>query len=214
MKIAVIGAGNVGATLGLRWADNGHAVAFGAPDPAAEKYERLRGRANVTLQTPSAAATGADVIVLATPWDATQSAIESLGDLQGRIIIDCTNPIAYGPQGLYLTLGFSESGGERVAQWAKGAHVFKTLNQVGFNVMADPSQFPVAPMMYVAGDDAAGKRTALSLVGELGFDARDAGPLTTARLLEPLAMFWIQRAATGPDGRDFSFAHVSANTPS
>src|SRR6266404_3819823 len=68
------------------------------------------------------------IVVLATPWSAAQAAVKSLGSLAGKIVIDCTNPLGMGPDGLQLVLGFDTSAGEQVASWAPDAFVFKTLN--------------------------------------------------------------------------------------
>src|SRR5262245_55208961 len=113
-----------------------------------------------------------------------------------------------GPEGLQLVLGFNTSAGEQVASWAPGAFVFKTLNTTGAGNMAKARGFPVKPVMPVAGDDAARKATVMELVGKLGFEPGDAGPLKNARLLEPLAMFWIDQAMKRGRGREFAFALV------
>jgi predicted dinucleotide-binding enzyme len=130
------------------------------------------------------------------------------GGLTNRIVVDCTNPLGMGADGLQLILGFTGSGGEQVAAWAPGAFVFKTLNTTGANNMAMALEFATKPMMPVAGDDAQKKRVVMELVGKLGFLPIDAGPLKNARLLEPLAMFWIDQAMQLGRGRDFAFAVV------
>jgi predicted dinucleotide-binding enzyme len=203
MRLAIIGAGSVGAALGAAWSAKGHDVVYGVPDPQKPKYGALpRG---AVMRPPEAART-AGVIVLATPWPATEAAIRELGDLKGKIIIDCTNPLAMGPQGLHLALGHDVSGGEQVAAWAAPAAVFKTFNQTGAENMAAASGFDHRPVMFVAGDDAASKPDVMRLVGDLGFEGLDAGPLRAARLLEPLAMLWIELAYKHGQGRDFAFA--------
>jgi predicted dinucleotide-binding enzyme len=202
MRIAVIGAGNVGGSLGRGWSKRGHQVRYGVPNPADAKYRDL------PAATPAMAAADADAIVLATPWPATEAAVRGLGDLSGRLVIDCTNPLGMGADGFGLVVGHSISGGELVAQWAPGAAVFKTFNTTGFNNMADLSGYPVTPVMFVAGDDSARKPAVLDLVREIGFEAIDAGPLRIARLLEPFAMLWIDQALNRGAGRDFAFAVV------
>ena len=114
-----------------------------------------------------------------------------------------------GPDGLQLVLGFNTSAGEQVASWAPGAIVFKTLNTTGAGNMAKAAEYPVKPVMLVAGDDAGSKLRVMELVGKLGFEAVDAGPLKNARLLEPLAMLWIDQAMKRGRGRDFAFALVN-----
>jgi 8-hydroxy-5-deazaflavin:NADPH oxidoreductase len=204
MRIAIIGAGAVGQALARGWGKVGHTVKLGVPDPKAVKYQNLSPHP----MTPQAAVADAEAIVLATPWPKTEAAIVGLGNLAGRIVIDCTNPLVRSAQGMSLEIGHDTSGGERVAQWAKGASVFKTLNHTGADNMAAATRYAEKPVMFVAGDDAAKKPTVMRLVGDLGFRAIDAGPLTNARLLEPLAMLWIDQAMVRGHGRDFAFSTV------
>jgi 8-hydroxy-5-deazaflavin:NADPH oxidoreductase len=211
MKLAIIGAGNVGGTLGIAWAEKaGHEVFFGVRNPPSDKMQavirKLAGKAQAG--TPAQAAAFAEFIVLTTPWNAAEAAIRSMGDLSGKIILDATNPLAMGPDGLSLEIGHSISAGEKVQGWAKGASVFKTLNTTGFGNMADPVFHGVKSVMFVAGDDAANKRKAIGLVAALGFEVVDAGPLRNARLLEAHAMLWIDLAIKQGLGRDFAFAIV------
>lgn len=204
MRIAVVGAGQVGRAVGEGWRRAGHAVVYGVPMPGDPKHADLG--ADRVLDV-AAAAKDAEVVVLATPWGATRDAIVAAGDLTGRILVDCTNPLGYDPvDGLHLALGFSTSGAEQVAGWAPGAHVFKSLNQTGAEGMADPAAFAARPVMFVAGDEASGKAVVLGLVADLGFEAIDAGPLAAARLLEPYAMLWIDQALKRGAGRGFAFA--------
>jgi 8-hydroxy-5-deazaflavin:NADPH oxidoreductase len=62
---------------------------------------------------------------IATPWSAAKAAIRSLGSLAGKIVIDCTNPLGMGPDGLQLVLGFNTSAGVpgRVLSQAAGIRV-------------------------------------------------------------------------------------------
>jgi predicted dinucleotide-binding enzyme len=205
MKFAVIGAGNVGRAIGDAWTRIGHEVVYGVPDPRDPKYASVPSG---YVKRPDQAASKADIIALATPWNATEAACRSIGDLKGKMIIDCTNPATMGPDGLGLALGFSTSGGEMVQSWCPGAFVFKTLNQVGFEVLADTSKLFPTPAMFVAGDDASKKPTVLKAVHDLGFEAVDAGPLNVARLLEPYAMLWINLALKHGLPRNCAFSLV------
>ncbi|SMC16379.1 hypothetical protein SAMN02745857_00170 [Andreprevotia lacus DSM 23236] len=203
-RILILGAGKVGTALGLAWLRAGHDVRFGVPVPDSTKYPALpAGR----LQ-PASALRDAQLVVLAVPWAAASTALAALGDLNGVIVIDCTNPLGMGQNGLQLTLGFDTSGAEQLAQHAPGASLFKTLNQTGAENMADAGAYTATPVMFVAGDDSRHKPLVLQLVADLGFDAIDAGPLRAARLLEPLAMLWIDLATKLGHPRDFAFARV------
>ena len=121
-------------------------------------------------------------------------------------MIDCTNPLGMGPDGLQLVLGFDTSAGEQVASWAPDAFVFKTLNTTGAGNMARAAEYPMKPLMLVAGDEAGKKQVVMELVGMLGFEPVDAGPLKSARLLEPFGMVWIDQAMKRGRGRNFAFA--------
>jgi predicted dinucleotide-binding enzyme len=205
MRIAIIGAGSVGATLGRAWLKHGEDVTWGLRNPADPKYASLPKE---RVKMPAEAVKQAEAVVIATPWSATEAAIKSLGSLAGKIVIDCTNPLGMGPDGLQLVLGFNTSAGEQVASWTPGASVFKALNTTGAGNMAKAADYPVKPMMLVAGDDAGKKPQVMELIGKLGFEPVDAGPLKNARLLEPFAMTWIDQAMKRGRGRDFAFALV------
>lgn len=204
MRIGIIGAGSVGAALGAGWLGRGRDVLFGVRNPVDPEYAELGAD---RVHTVAEATSDAGIIVLATPWAAARDALSAAGDVTGKIIVDCTNPLAFSAaDGLHLAVGFTTSGAEQVQSWSPGASVFKTLNQTGAEGMRDAGRFAAPPVMFVAGDDEERKPEVLSLVAELGFDALDAGPLSGARLLEPLAMLWIDLALNRGLGRDFAFA--------
>lgn len=205
MKIAVIGAGRVGTALGSAWAKAGHEVFYGMRDPAKANLKMNNDGNNVAVKTVSDAAAYGEAIAFCTPWPAIEEAIKSCGNLTGKIVIDCTNPLS--SDFWNLAMGFDSSGAEYVASLAKGAKVYKTFNQTGWENMANPTDYPFKPVMFVCGDDAAGKETVLSLVSDIGFEALDAGGLEAARLLEPFGLLWIRRAKT-TEARDFAFAIV------
>lgn len=206
MDIAILGAGNVGGALGKLWAAKGHRVMFGVPDPLGAKTQSLVKSIGAQAQAGSVkeAAASAGMVVLATPWPAAQDAIGSAGDLAGKIVVDCTNPLAADLSG--LVIGTSNSAAEEVARWAKGAKVVKAFNTIGADNFGKPKFGAEAAGMFICGDDAAAKSQVGGLAAELGFDVVDAGPLTAARYLEPLAMLWIHLAfkqGWGPAGHAF-----------
>lgn len=192
MKVGIIGAGNVGGTLGRLWTARGHEVFFGVRDPFA-RPPVSRGKApTVRSGSVAQAAEFGDVVVLATPWGATRDAIQAAGSLSGKVVIDCTNPLAEDLAG--LAIGHSTSAAEEVARWAPGAQVVKCFNTLGAQNFPDPLFGDQRASMFLCGDDRRAKDTVAALGVDLGFDMIDAGPLTRARLLEPLAMLWISLA--------------------
>ncbi len=208
MKISVIGAGNVGRALGTGWAKAGHSIIFGVRDPNKPDVKALCAQTGATAASPKDAAREGNVVVLALPWSVAENAVKSLGDLQGKIVMDCMNPLAMKDGALGLERGYSTSGGEAVASWLPGAKVVKTFNQVGAEMMMEGARFETRPAMFLAGDDENAKSIVSPLVGELGFEALDAGALKQARILEPLAMVWINQALIRGLGRDWAFGVI------
>jgi len=211
MRIAVIGAGNVGGSLGRRWAELGHDVIFGVRESNAGASAVKGGGvlpARARMASPSQAVRGAEAVLLATPWNAVAEVVRGLGaegQLDGLPLLDATNPL--GP-GLTLDVGpKGESGAERVQSLAPRAHVVKIFNTTGFNNMQNPVYGGAATTMFFAGDDAGAKAIASSLAAALGFEPIDAGPLRRARELEHLALLWISLAFGGM-GREIAFRLV------
>ena len=217
MRIAILGAGNVGGTLGRRWAEAGHDVKFGvrrtdAGAAAVKGGQGLPSRASVVA--PAEAVRDANVVVLATPWgavgDALREAGADAGALDGRPLLDATNPLK---AGFALDVGAGgESGAERVQALVPNAYVVKAFNTTGAENMRDPIYGGAATVMLYAGNDIGAKRVAHELASTLGFDPVDAGVLSRARELEHLAALWIALAngATGAPalGRQFAFRLV------
>jgi len=197
MKVAIIGAGNVGRALGGALARAGHSVVFGVrtPDPASPD------------QTSIQSAVGpADAVILAVPFGAVKDIATETGGLAGKVVIDLTNPLGMTADGLGLTIGFTTSGAEAIAALLPAAYIYKAFNQTGLENLGDAGGYAHKPVMFVAGDHAPGKPIVTRLVEDAGFEAIDAGGLRAARLLEPLAMLWIELARKRGLGSGFTFA--------
>lgn len=209
MKIAMLGAGNVGGTLGRRWAELGHEITFAARDTASASVQRAVQETNGQAKAANAAeaVAEAEVVVLSTPWRATEAALQSAGVLDGKILIDCTNPVA--PNLAGLEVGQTTSAAEMVASWAPGARVVKAFNCTGSGNMADPNYGDDKATMFICGDDADAKAIVRTLADTLGFEVCDAGPLMAARYLEPLAMLWIHLAYATGRGPNIAFKLLS-----
>lgn len=197
MKIAVIGAGNVGATLGKRFAEVGNEVFYGVRNPSDVDEKTFGGK----VGTNAEACRDAEIIVLSVPYDAVAEAIGSSGDVSGKIVVDATNPLGMTKTGLSLTLGFDTSGGEKLQEIVPAAKVVKCFNTTGFGNMAKPNN----SMMFACGNDKEAADKVTALASSIGFDAMNIGDLSKSRLLEPLALLWIHLAFTSDLKRDFAF---------
>jgi predicted dinucleotide-binding enzyme len=206
MRVAIIGTGKVGSAIARGLKGKDHDVLLGARDPQAAEVVALASDTGAIPMIPLAAAATADVVVLALPWAISETAIRELGSLSGKTVVDCMNPLGMVDGALSLTVGHGTSGGETVQGWLPDAHVVKTLNQVGAEIIARNDHLPQRPVMFMAGNDEAAKAQVAVLLTDLGFAALDASDLTKARLLEPLGMVWINQALFRGKGRNWAFS--------
>ncbi|WP_017716135.1 NADPH-dependent F420 reductase [Kamptonema formosum] len=204
MKIGVIGAGNVGGALGRILAGKGHEIVFGVRDPQSSKVQSLIDSTGGKAKAGSVqeAAAHGEVVILATPWQATQEAIEQAGDLSGKILIDCTNPLGAAPN--ELVIGLTTSAAEEIAKWAAGARVVKAFNNIGASCFENLTFGSQQANTFICGEDAEAKKVVMSLAQEIGFEPVDTGDLSKARLAEPLAALWIHLAYFQGMGPDFA----------
>jgi predicted dinucleotide-binding enzyme len=193
--------GNVGSALGRQWKKAGHDVLFCVHDPQNPEKREQALSVNAAIGTVSDSAT-AGAVLLAVPWPALPEVLKATGDLSGKIVLDCTNPVT--PELTHLTIGHTTSAGEEVAKMVPKARVVKIFNTNGARNMADPDYAGHKVTMLYAGDHDDANQIAAGLAAEIGFHPVYLGPLKESRLLEPLAMVWIILARQRGLGRDFA----------
>jgi len=185
MKITVIGAGNMGSAFVKQLTLAGHQVSVTARD--ADKAARVAAANPGARAVPTAgAAEGADAVVLATGYADAVAALQSVGTLDGKVVIDITNPLTDDYMG--LTIGHDTSAAEQIAQAVPAAQLVKAFNTVFAQVLADGSKLHERTVtVFVASDSERAKHTAVALAESMGFETIDVGSLKNARYLEPLA---------------------------
>jgi predicted dinucleotide-binding enzyme len=190
MRIGIIGAGSLGSALGERLGAAGHEVMFGGEATALEVATRLRARVGANRE----AASFGEVLVLAVPYAALDGALDEAGPLRGKVLWSCVNALKRDLSG--LAVGFDCSAAEQVARRAGGARVVAAIPPFAGALAAGDLRYEreLAPSVFVCGDDAAAKLLVTRLVEDLGAHAVDAGPLTSARLVEPAMMLVIRLA--------------------
>jgi len=196
VRIAIIGAGNVGGGLGSGLARAGHAVVYGVRDPESDKCRAaLAATPGATAVVPAQAVEGADVVAFTLRWDAVPPIVSGLPSLSGRIVLDVMNRLAGDP---------ARSTSQDLADLLPGARVVKAFNTIGYENLATARERRVPAAMFVAGDDAEAKRVVMGLAADLGFVPEDAGPLANAKPLEEMVRVWLALAAI--HGRRIGFA--------
>lgn len=199
MTIAIIGTGRMAEGLGRRLVKGGEAVSLCGRD--GRKTETAAKRIGATAGRV-ADATEAEVIVLAVPWRAAADALSAAGDVSGKIVVDITNPV--GPD-LTLALGTTTSAAEEIQRRTPKASVVKAFNTIFaelYGLALGPDDIP--PQVPYCGDDTAAKDRVRAMIGAIGFEPIDAGPLRNARLIEPLALMTINFGYALGQGRRIS----------
>jgi len=174
MKIAIIGKGNVGTAIGNGLSRAGHEVKHGHRDPKEPVEEAARW---------------GEVIVLAVPFENVTEAAKTIGSLaNGKILLDVTNAIG---ENMTLAIGCTTSAAEELQKKLPKARVAKAFNTVFAQNQSTGKLGGQQLALFVASDDAKAKQTIMQLGRDIGFDPVDAGPLKSARYLEPMAMLLI-----------------------
>lgn len=184
MKVATIGAGNVGSAVARAVSKAGHSVVVAAAD-SGHAQAVAKDVGGTAAASTADAARGADLIVLAVPYGALTDVTAAIGDAAtGKVVIDATNPLTADGSGMAVS---DHAGAEEVAAQLPGAHVVKAFNTVFASKQADPVTDGTVLDGFYAGDDDGAKRTVADLLAAIGYRPVDAGPLAAARALEHMA---------------------------
>jgi steroid delta-isomerase-like uncharacterized protein len=208
MNIAIIGAGNMGTSLGRLWSQHGHRVMF-SYSRTPRRLEELAAEIGSLARSgsPTDAVRFADAVFLAVRWEDVRDAISAAGSFGGRPLISCVNPS--GAEG--LEVGLTTSAAEEISRLAPGAAVVEAFNTVSADTLAYRAHRSGAntPTVFYCGDDRNAMSSAAGLIRDAGLHPVDAGPLRNARYLEPLAMLMTDLAQPYRRGSNIALKLVS-----
>jgi predicted dinucleotide-binding enzyme len=217
MRIAVLGTGTVGRTIGTKLVELGHEVTMGSRTADNENArEWVSGAGGGAAQaTFEDAAAGAEMVFNCTGGAVAPDVLRSAGaaNLAGKIVVDVSNPLDFS-QGMppTLTVCNTDSVGEQLQREFPDARVVKTLNTVNTAVMTDPAGVPGQHNLFISGNDDEAKTTVKALLGDFGWPQHaiiDLGDITGARGQEMYLPLWLR--LMGTLGRpDFNIAVVHA----
>ena len=207
MHIGILGSGLMGSKLGTILARAGHEVVF-SYSRSRQKLEQLARDAGAKAHagTPAEAARDADALLLAVHWTRVDEVLAQAGSLSGKTLLTCSLPMSR--DDTHLVIGHTTSGAETMAAKARGAHAVSAFSTVPSEVLFqvfEERQKKSRPDLVYCGDDAAVKKTAAGLIGDIGFHPVDLGPLSMARYVEPFSLLVAQLAYNGPDGPELAY---------
>lgn len=191
MKITIIGKGNVGSALGEGLKNAGHDIRYASRDPRDPVAE---------------AVAWGDAVILAVPWTAHKDIVAAAGGyFSGKTVVDVSNALT---PSMDLAVGFSTSWAEELQKLLPAARIVKAFNTVFAQNMRTGMLHGERLSVFIAGDDDASKKTVRTIAEDIGFDCVDAGPLRSARYLEPLGMLNIMLGYGLKMGTDIGFALI------
>ena len=189
--VAVIGTGDMGDSLGPKFAQIGYRVIYGSRDPSRESLQALVDRtgSGATATTQKEAAQAADIVLLAVPWPAMEQVAQNLGSLDGKIVIDVSFPFRQAEDG-YPENMVATSSAEMIQGWNPGAKVVKWSLPTAFYI-DEPQELGQRPTNWIAADDREAKEKVARVAFQIGQDPIDAGPLRLSRALDAQALLFM-----------------------
>jgi hypothetical protein len=207
MRIGILGSGLMGGKLGTIFARAGHDVVFSYARTE-QKLERLARKAgrNARAGTPGEAARDADAVLLAVHWTRVADVVKQAGALSGKVVISCSLPMS--KDDTRLAIGHTSSGAEALARKVRRAHVVSAFGTVPSEVLFDvfaARRRAKRPTLVYCGNHRGAKKVAATLIRDVGFEPVDAGPLRTARYMEPFTLLVAQLAYETRGGPELAY---------
>lgn len=195
LRIAILGAGDVGATLGRKWIKAGHAVAFGVRNPLAERAQSLRAELGeqILVGSPEEALAESNVVLLAVPGSAVRELIATYAQLlDHKVVIDATNQIVKGKT-------------ESTKQWqgpgalnslstlqthAPNAQVYRAFNNYSVEAFAEPTYQGVQADLFYCGPEGDALAHIEQLIAEVGLRPVRLGGLEQIEVVDEVLRLW------------------------
>ena len=192
LTVAIIGTGDMGDSLGPRFAQLGYSVVYGSRNPDSERSQQLVTTTghNARITTQKEAAQAGEIVVLAIPWPAMINVAQNLGPLDGKIVIDISTAAEQAEDGYFVSV-VETSSAEMIQMWNPGARVVKAFAAQASYVVDDPTVVGGPVSVPIAADDPQAKEVVANIVQSMGMDPFDAGPLRYSKEIEALARLYM-----------------------
>jgi len=202
LRIAVLGAGNIGGTLGRKWAAAGHKVSFGVNNPDSERAQALQTELGnrVMIGSVTDALAASDVVVTAIPGRAMDETITKHAEqLDGKIIIDTANKLGGGPMNSFATFKTQ----------TPHARVFRAFNTLGWENFADPVFDGIQADLFYCGPGGDAREVVEQMISDVGLRPIRLGDADQAGLVDSVGSLWFALALGQGKGRHLAFKVLS-----
>lgn len=194
LRIALLGAGEIGGTLGRKWAEAGHTVAFGVKNPASEKAQSLRAELgeHILIGSPAEALAKSDIVLLAVPGNAVKEVVAAHAELLDRkIIIDATNQLVKGQvedfkQRRQRTMNSLST----LQTSAPSAQIYRAFNNYSLQVFAEPIYNGVQADLFYCGPEGESLHVIEQLISEIGLNPVRVGDLERIEIVDDVLLLW------------------------
>lgn len=217
-RMALIGSGKVGRTLGAGFAKLGHEIMLGTREPSGESALEWREEVgyHAEVGTSREAALWAEWVFLCVPGKALDETLQAIGAdaLDGKIVVDVTNALKQSDDNVTTMMwGTDDSSAEHVQRAAPGARVVKAFNTTGYQSMIDPAVDCSPPSMPICGNDPGAKAQVSELLVHVGWAPIDLGGITSARAIEAMLLSWLLYGrSTGRWNHCFRFTYSAVGS--
>lgn len=189
MKIAVIGSGNIGGTLGRKWREVGHDVVYGARSAGS------LGPGGAPVETVADAVAGSDVVVFAVPGPAVAEIAAGLnGALAGKVVIDAANRMGQAELNSHAAITAA----------AHGIRYVRAFNTLGWENFANP---PRGAVLFFAADPPA-RPAAEELIWAIGLEPAYVGDARACGTVDALLPLWFALVTHQGGDRRLAFSIV------
>ncbi len=194
-KVGILGSGVVGQTLADGFINQGYKVMIGTRDSSKLKEWKEKAGVESSIGDFEETAKFGEMLVLAVKGTAAKEALQMIRgeDLEGKTIIDATNPIADAqPENgvLKFFTSLDKSLMEELQSEFSEANFVKAFNSIGHAFMVNPDFNGVKPTMFICGNNDEAKKEVSKILDLFGFEVEDMGKVESARAIEPLCMLW------------------------
>ncbi|GAB4581443.1 MAG: NADPH-dependent F420 reductase [Anaerolineales bacterium] len=195
MYITILGAGNIGGTLGKKWVAAGHTIIFGVRDPQSPKTQATLAQINANpLPIPEAIRAG-EVILFSVPWAVVPEIVATnKSALSGKMLIDATNNFA-GP--IINNLA--------ALQTVPHAPIFRAFNSLGWEHFEHPTRDGVPTDHFYTGPDGEPRQTIHALIAEVGVRPIWVGDHDRIQIVDNVGALWVTLAFQRGWGRGIAF---------
>ena len=196
MNIVILGSGNIGGTLGKKWAAAGHQVTYGARNPDDPKYAELLDLSNIRVTTVAQAVAAGEVLLLAIPGGAVVDILAQVHDLlDDKVIMDATNNVRQAELNSFAAITTA----------APGARLYRAFSTLGWENFKTPEINGQQVDLFYCGDEGESKTTIETLIADVGLRPVYVGDQEQVGVVDGLTRLWFALAFGQSRGRRLAF---------